>query len=51
MDFLTSFANSRLDAKMVNGRYAKAIQDASDIELDVDYILKKDVMPTKSAHL
>ena len=49
MDFLTSFANSRLDARMANGRYAKAIQDASDIELDVDYILKKDVMPTNTA--
>jgi len=48
VDFLTSFANSRLDAKMANGRYAKAIQDASDIELDVDYILKKDVMPTNT---
>tara|TARA_A100000172_G_scaffold49129_1_gene30745 strand:+ start:203 stop:2308 length:2106 start_codon:yes stop_codon:yes gene_type:complete len=34
---------------MANGRYAKAIQDASDIELDVDYILKKDVMPTNTA--
>jgi len=49
VDFLTSFANSRLDARMANGRYAKAIQDASDIELDVDYILKKDVMPTNTA--
>ena len=49
MDFLTSFANSRLDARMANGRYAKAIQDASEIELDVDYILKKDVMPTNTA--